>query len=73
MLGALLLLAMLAGDHAAVIARYLSLVNPLDKAGAYAIQEGTDLIIAGWRGSYTNIVGLPVEETKQILTRCGLC
>ena len=58
---------------AAVIARYLSLVNPLDKAGAYAIQEETDLIIAGWRGSFTNIMGLPVEETKQILTRCGLC
>ena len=58
---------------AAVITHYLSLVNPLDKAGAYAIQEGTELIIAGWRGSYTNIVGLPVEETKQILTRCGLC
>jgi septum formation protein len=56
----------------ATIDRYFSLVNPLDKAGAYAIQEGTDLIIAGWRGSYTNIVGLPVEETKQILTRCGL-
>ena len=56
-----------------VIDRYFSLVNPLDKAGAYAIQEGTDLIIDGWRGSYTNIVGLPVEETKQILTRCGLC
>jgi len=55
------------------IDRYFSLVNPLDKAGAYAIQEGTDLIIAGWRGSYTNIVGLPIEETKQILTRCGLC
>jgi septum formation protein len=58
---------------AATITRYFSLVDPLDKAGAYAIQEGTDLIIAGWRGSYTNIVGLPVEETKQILTRCGLC
>ncbi|HUJ45334.1 MAG TPA: Maf family protein [Opitutaceae bacterium] len=57
----------------ATITRYLALVNPLDKAGAYAIQEGTELIIAGWRGSYTNIVGLPVEETKQILTRCGLC
>jgi len=56
----------------ATIDRYLSLVNPLDKAGAYAIQEGADLIIAGWRGSYTNIVGLPIEETKQILTRCGL-
>ncbi len=57
----------------ATIDRYFSLVNPLDKAGAYAIQEGADLIIAGWRGSYTNIVGLPIEETKQILTRCGLC
>jgi septum formation protein len=54
------------------IDRYFSLVDPLDKAGAYAIQEGTDLIIDGWRGSYTNVIGLPVEETKQILTRCGL-
>lgn len=57
----------------AAIDRYFALVNPLDKAGAYAIQEGADLIIAGWRGSFTNIVGLPIEETKQILTRCGLC
>jgi septum formation protein len=57
----------------AAIDRYLSLVDPLDKAGAYAIQEETGLIIASWRGSYTNIVGLPIEETKQILTRCGLC
>jgi len=55
-----------------VIDRYFALVNPLDKAGAYAIQEGADLIIAGWKGSYTNIVGLPMEETKQILTRCRL-
>lgn len=54
------------------IERYLSRVNPLDKAGAYAIQEETGLIVANWRGSYTNIVGLPLEETKQILTRCGL-
>ena len=58
-------------DHN-VIDRYLAIVNPLDKAGAYAIQEGTDLIIEGWKGSYSNVVGLPVEETKQILTRCGL-
>lgn len=56
-----------------IIDRYFAQVNPLDKAGAYAIQEAADLIIAGWRGSYTNIVGLPVESTKQILTRCGLC
>lgn len=56
----------------AAIDRYFSLVNPLDKAGAYAIQEGTDLIIDGWRGSFTNVMGLPMEETKHILTRCGL-
>ncbi len=56
-----------------IIDRYFARVNPLDKAGAYAIQEAAELVIAGWRGSYTNIVGLPVETTKQILTRCGLC
>jgi septum formation protein len=56
----------------AVIDAYFGIVNPLDKAGAYGIQEGRELIIAGWRGSFTNIMGLPVEETKQILTRVGL-
>jgi septum formation protein len=50
------------------IGTYLSRVNPLDKAGAYAIQEHGDLILAGMRGSYTNIMGLPMELTKQILT-----
>ena len=56
----------------AVIDAYFGLVNPLDKAGAYGIQEGRELIIAGWQGSFTNIMGLPVEETKQILTQTGL-
>jgi septum formation protein len=56
----------------AVIDAYFDIVNPLDKAGAYGIQEGRELIIAGWQGSFTNIMGLPVEETKQILTQAGL-
>ena len=56
-----------------IMDRYFAQVNPLDKAGGYAIQEATDLIIAGWRGSFTNIVGLPVEMVKQILTSCGHC
>ena len=43
-----------------------------DKAGGYAIQEHTDLIIADYQGSFSNIVGLPLETTKHILTRCGL-
>lgn len=54
------------------IETYLSRVHVLDKAGAYAIQEHGDLIVAGHSGSWTNIVGLPVERTKQILDRCGL-
>ena len=61
----------LALDDAAISA-YLARVNPLDKAGGYAIQEHGDLIVAGYRGSYSNIVGLPLEATKHILTRCRL-
>jgi septum formation protein len=52
----------------AAIEDYTRLVNTLDKAGAYSIQEHTDRIIAGYRGSYSNIMGLPMEVTKQILT-----
>lgn len=58
-------------DDAAIDA-YLACVHPFDKAGGYAIQEHGDLVVAGYRGSLTNIVGLPLETTKQILTRCGL-
>lgn len=56
----------------AVIDAYFEAVNPLDKAGGYGIQESGDMIISRWEGSFTNIVGLPVDETKQILTQCGL-
>jgi septum formation protein len=52
-----------------VIEDYLRLVNTLDKAGAYSIQDQTDLIIEGYEGSLSNIMGLPMEATKQILTR----
>lgn len=51
---------------------YLARVHTLDKAGGYAIQEHGDLVVEGHRGSFTNIIGLPLETTKQILTRCGL-
>ena len=55
-----------------VIEDYLARVHTLDKAGGYAIQEHRELLGAEYRGSLTNIIGLPVETTKQILTRCGL-
>jgi septum formation protein len=51
---------------------YLTRVHTLDKAGGYAIQESGEMIVAGYTGSLTNIVGLPVEEMKQILTLAGL-
>jgi septum formation protein len=44
------------------IRRYLNRVNPLDKAGAYAIQEEGDLVVEQISGSYTNVVGLPLER-----------
>jgi septum formation protein len=51
------------------IRRYLSRVNPLDKAGAYAIQEESDLIVDGTDGSYTNVIGLPLETLACELER----
>lgn len=54
------------------ITGYFEIVNPLDKAGAYGIQEGRERIIAGWVGSLTNIMGLPVDETRSMLERYRL-
>ncbi len=56
----------------AVIAAYLGKVHTLDKAGGYAIQEHGDLLVAGQTGSFSNIIGLPLDATKQILTQAGL-
>lgn len=49
------------------ISEYLALVNPLDKAGAYAIQEHGERIVAEISGSYSNVVGLPVERVREEL------
>ena len=54
------------------IDRYFEIVNPLDKAGAYGIQEGTELIIESFEGSHSNIMGLPIDETKRMLERHNL-
>ena len=49
------------------IADYLNSINPLDKAGAYAIQENGDRIVAKIEGSFSNVVGLPVERLQREL------
>ena len=49
----------------AAIDEYVAAVNPLDRAGAYDIDESGDLIVEGYSGSYENIMGLPVEPLKE--------
>ncbi len=52
---------------ATAIRRYLTQVNPLDKAGAYAIQEHGEMLVEKIVGSYTNVVGLPAERLMREL------
>lgn len=54
------------------IADYYSKVNPLDKAGAYAIQEHGQTIIDHTEGSWSNIVGLPMERLREELAGLGI-
>jgi septum formation protein len=56
----------------ATIKNYLAKVDPLDKAGAYAAQGCGAEIIAKIDGSYTNVVGLPMEKTIAALARFGI-
>jgi septum formation protein len=49
--------------------QYLARVNVLDKAGAYAIQETPELIIQSYTGSWSNIVGLPIERVAEELSK----
>lgn len=46
---------------------YLGRINPLDKAGAYAIQEYGDKIVESISGSMTNVIGLPIERLEEEL------
>lgn len=47
------------------IKSYVAGGSPMDKAGSYGIQDGG--IVQSYSGSYTNVVGLPVELVKKIL------
>jgi septum formation protein len=54
------------------IEEYLKTVNPLDKAGSYAAQESTNVIIERIDGSFTNVVGLPMELVRPLLRSAGI-
>jgi septum formation protein len=56
----------------AQIGDYLNKINPLDKAGAYAIQEHGEGIVERIEGSYSNVMGLPTERLRATFERIGM-
>jgi len=58
-------------DEAAILA-YVATGEPLDKAGAYAVQGLGSRLVAAVDGCFTNVVGLPLTTTRVLLTRRGL-
>lgn len=51
---------------------YVRAVDVLDKAGAYGIQERGELLVKKIEGSFSNVVGLPVERLEQEFDRWGI-
>jgi septum formation protein len=51
---------------------YLDTTEPWDKAGGYAIQGLAGAFVAGIKGSYSNVVGLPLSQTWRILRDHGV-
>ncbi len=49
------------------IADYVATLEPMDKAGAYAIQGKGEFMVEGIDGSYSNVVGLPMEALTESL------
>jgi septum formation protein len=53
------------------IAWYVATGEPLDKAGAYAVQGRFGAFVRSVHGSVTNVIGLPLDETLALLRRAG--
>jgi septum formation protein len=56
----------------AAIERYIATGEPMDKAGAYAIQGAAAAFVESWQGCYANVVGLPLRRTAALLRAVGL-
>ena len=49
------------------ITTYFEKTNPLDKAGAYGIQDSGEMIVQGIDGAFDNVMGLPVARLMEVL------
>lgn len=56
----------------AEIHSYVETGEPLDRAGSYAIQGGASDFVSGIEGSYSNVMGLPMEAVTAALTSAGI-
>lgn len=54
------------------IKRYIKTSEPLDKAGSYAVQGRGGYMVKEIKGSYTNVVGLPICEIAETLLSLGI-
>ncbi|WP_462325035.1 Maf family protein [Desulfoplanes sp.] len=55
----------------ATLNAYIATGEPMDKAGSYAIQGVGGFLVSGIRGSYTNVVGLPLARILEVLVSWG--
>ncbi|NMT65167.1 Maf family protein [Marinobacter orientalis] len=53
------------------IAAYVATGEPMDKAGGYGIQGRGGIFVEELRGSYSAVVGLPLQETAELLAAAG--
>ena len=50
------------------IMEYIKTGDPMDKAGAYGIQNGGALLVQGIRGDFFSVVGLPVSRLARVIS-----
>lgn len=61
-----------AAMDAAQIAAYVASGEPMGKAGGYAIQGGAERFISHLAGSYSGVMGLPLQQTGELLRTFGV-